>query len=219
MFKTADILDLSHTLAGVELAQFVYPFEAVPHIGEIILNVIATLPKDFIEISEGVYAHRSAEISPSAHISPLTIIGANTEVRHGAFVRGSAIIGDNCVIGNSTEIKNSILFDGVQAPHFNYIGDSILGYRVHTGAGVILSNLKCDKSPVSINSDGGRFYTGFKKLGSVLGDFTEVGCNSVLNPGTVTGRGVRIYPLSSVRGVVPFDEIYKSEKSIQIKKQ
>ena len=218
MFKTVDILDLSHTLAGVELSQFIYPFEIVPHIGEIILDIIATLPKDYVEISDGVYAHKSAKIAPTARIAPLCIIGANTEVRHGAFIRGSALIGDNCVVGNSTEIKNSILFDCVQSPHFNYIGDSILGYRAHTGAGVILSNLKSDKTSVSINLGGEKFYTGLKKLGSVLGDCTEVGCNSVLNPGTLTGRGVRIYPLSCVRGMVPSHSIYKNERIIPIKK-
>ena len=219
MFKTVDILDLSHSLAGVELSQFIYPFECVPHIGEIILSLISRIPKDYNLISEGVYAHRSAKISPSAQILPLTVIGANTEVRQGAFIRGNCLIGDGCVIGNSTEIKNSILFDGVQAPHFNYIGDSVLGYRAHTGAGVILSNLKSDKTSVSINLGGERFYTGLKKLGSVLGDFTEVGCNSVLNPGTITGRGVRIYPLSSVRGIVPSNTIYKNGITVPNKKQ
>ena len=217
MFKTSDILDLSHSLAGVELSQFIYPFEAVPHISEIIMNLISSLSKDYIEISEGVYAHRNAKIAPSAKIEPVTVIGANTEIRHGAFIRGNALIGDNCVVGNSTEIKNSILFDGVQAPHFNYIGDSILGYRAHTGAGVILSNLKSDKTSVSINCGGERFYTGLKKLGSILGDNTEVGCNSVLNPGTLTGRGVRIYPLSSVRGIIPAHSIFKNGKTVPIK--
>lgn len=218
MFKTIDILDLSHSLAGVELSQFVYPFEVVPHIGEIILKLIATLPKEYIEISDGVYAHRSAEIAPTASIAPLTVIGANTEVRHGAFIRGNALIGDNCVIGNSTEVKNSVLFDGVQAPHFNYIGDSILGYRAHTGAGAIFSNVKSDKTSVSINLGGERFYTGLKKLGSIVGDGTEVGCNSVLNPGTMTGRGVRIYPLSCVRGVIPSHSIYKNDRIIAIRR-
>ena len=217
MFKTSDILDLSHSLAGVELSQFIYPFEAVPHIGEIIMKIISVLPKEYVEISDGVYAHKSAKISPSAQIEPITIIGANTQVRHGAFIRGNALVGDNCVVGNSTEIKNSILFDGVQAPHFNYIGDSILGYRAHTGAGVILSNLKSDKTSVSINCNGEKFYTGLKKLGSVLGDNTEVGCNSVLNPGTVTGKGVRIYPLSCVRGIVAANSIYKEGRVVPIK--
>lgn len=217
MFKTTEILDLSHSLAGVELSQFIYPFEGVPHIGEIIMKIISALPKEYIEISDGVYAHKSAKISPSAQIEPLTIIGANTQIRHGAYIRGNALIGDNCVVGNSTEIKNSILFDGVQAPHFNYIGDSILGYRAHTGAGVILSNLKSDKTSVSINCNGEKFYTGLKKLGSVLGDNTEVGCNSVLNPGTVTGKGVRIYPLSCVRGIVASNCIYKEGRVVPIK--
>lgn len=218
MFKTVDILDLSHSLAGASLAQFVYPFEAVPHIGEIIMQIICGLSGEYVRISDGVYAHKSAQIAPSAKIEPLTVIGAETQVRQGAFIRGRALIGDNCVIGNSTEIKNSILFDGVQAPHFNYIGDSILGYRAHAGAGAILSNLKCDKTAVSINCNHGeKFYTGLKKLGSILGDNTEVGCNSVLNPGTVTGRGVRIYPLSSVRGVIPARSIYKEGKAFPIK--
>ncbi|MCH5148294.1 MAG: UDP-N-acetylglucosamine pyrophosphorylase [Clostridiales bacterium] len=218
MFKTSDILDLSHTLAGVELSQFIYPFEIIPHIGEIIMKVICALPKEYIRIFDGVYAHKSAKISQSVQIEPLTIIGANTQVRQGAFIRGRALIGSNCVVGNSTEIKNSILFDGVQAPHFNYIGDSILGYRAHTGAGVILSNLKSDKTSVSIDVSGEKFYTGLKKLGAILGDCTEVGCNSVLNPGTVTGKGVRIYPLSCVRGIVPANSIYKEGKIIPIKR-
>ncbi|MCH5142169.1 MAG: UDP-N-acetylglucosamine pyrophosphorylase [Clostridiales bacterium] len=217
MFKTSDILDLSHTFAGVELSQFIYPFEIIPHIGEIIMKAICALPREYIRIFDGVYAHKSAKISPNAQIEPLTIIGANTQIRHGAFIRGKALIGDNCVVGNSTEIKNSILFDGVQAPHFNYIGDSILGYRAHTGAGVILSNLKSDKTSVSIDVGGEKFYTGLKKLGSILGDYTEVGCNSVLNPGTVTGKGVRIYPLSCVRGIVPANSIYKEGRIIPIK--
>ena len=217
MLKTYDILDLSRSLAGVELAQFIYPFEGVPHIGEIIMKLICTLPKGYTRISDGVYAHKSAKIASTAQIDPLTVIGANTQIRHGAFIRGSALIGDNCVIGNSTEIKNSILFDGVQAPHFNYIGDSILGYKAHIGAGAILSNLKCDKTSVSINLGGEKFYTGLKKLGSILGDNTEVGCNSVLNPGTVTGRGVRIYPLSCVRGVIPAQSIYKNGSTVPIK--
>lgn len=217
MFKTSDILDLSHTLAGVELAQFTYPFEGVPHISDIVIKLICTLHKNYVRISNGVYVHKSAKIAPTAQIEPLTIIGANTQIRHGAFIRGSALIGDNCVVGNSTEIKNSILFDGVQAPHFNYVGDSILGFRAHIGAGVILSNLKCDKTSVSINLGSEKFYTGLKKLGSVLGDYTEVGCNSVLNPGTLTGRGVRIYPLSSVRGIVPSYSIFKDGKTIPVK--
>lgn len=217
MFKTSDILDLSHTFAGVELSQFIYPFEIIPHIGEIIMKAICALPKEYIRIFDGVYAHKSAKISQSAKIEPLTVIGANTQIRHGAFIRGKALIGDNCVVGNSTEIKNSILFDGVQAPHFNYIGDSILGYRAHTGAGVILSNLKSDKTSVSIDCNGEKFYTGLKKLGAILGDYTEVGCNSVLNPGTVTGKGVRIYPLSCVRGIVPAQSIYKEGRIIPIK--
>ena len=217
MFKTVELLNLSHSLAGAELSQFIYPFEGIPHIGEIIMKLICILPKSYTRISDGVYAHKSAKIAPSAKIEPLTIIGANTQIRHGAFIRGNTLIGDDCVVGNSTEIKNSILFDGVQAPHFNYIGDSILGYRAHTGAGVILSNLKSDRTSVSINSGGEKFYTGLKKLGSILGDNTEVGCNSVLNPGTVTGRGVRIYPLSCVRGVIPARSIYKEGKTIPIK--
>ncbi len=218
MFKTVDILDLTHTLAGEELSKFAYPFEAVPHIGEIILKIIAAFPRDYVEISSGVFAHKNAKISPSAKILAPSVIGADTEIRHCAYIRGNALLGDGCVVGNSTEIKNAILFDGVQAPHFNYIGDSILGYRTHTGAGVILSNVKADKTPVSIDCGGERFYTGQKKLGSVLGDYSEIGCNSVLNPGTLTGRGVRVYPLSCVRGIVPSDSIYKNGSIIPIKK-
>lgn len=217
MFKTAEILDLTHTLAGAELEKFIYPFEAVPHIGEIISSIIKDLPVEFIEISKGVYAHRTAKISPSAEILPPCVIGAGTEVRHCAYIRGNALIGDNCVVGNCTEIKNSVLFDGVQTPHFNYIGDSILGYKAHTGAGVVLSNVKSDKTHVSISCNGERFYTGFKKLGSVLGDCVEVGCNSVLNPGTVIGRGTAVYPLSCVRGVIPADSIFKNGVTVRKK--
>ena len=203
MFKTEDLFDLTHTLAAAALKNFTYPFEAVPHIRDIILRLAFDLPAEFVMIKEGVFVHPTAKIAPTAEICSPAIIGANVEIRHCAYIRGSALIGDGCVVGNSTEIKNAILFDGVQLPHFNYAGDSILGYCVHAGAGVIFSNVRGDKRDVMVDlGDGNKYYTGFKKLGSIVGDFTEIGCNSVLNPGTVTRKNTRILPLSSIKGFV-----------------
>jgi NDP-sugar pyrophosphorylase family protein len=164
---------------------------------------------DFIEISPQVWVHKTAKVFPSAYLGAPCIIGANTEVRHCAFIRGSALVGENCVVGNSAELKNVILFDNVQVPHYNYVGDSILGYKAHMGAGSITSNVKSDKSLVVIHSDP-EIPTGIKKVGAMLGDHVEVGCNSVLNPGTVIGRNSSVYPLSCVRGVVPANSIYKT---------
>ena len=161
-------------------------------------------------LGENVWVHVSARIAPTAFIGAPCIIGADTEVRHCAFIRGSALIGSGCVVGNSVEVKNAIIFDNVQVPHYNYVGDSILGYRSHMGAGSITSNVKSDKSLVVVKNEGEMIETGLKKFGAMLGDFVEVGCNSVLNPGTVIGRGTNIYPLSCVRGVVPPQSIYKT---------
>ena len=218
MVKIQDLYDLSHTLAGDYLAGFTYPWEALKGIKEMILTLGKTLEKtEYTEIAPQVWAHVTAKIAPSASVTGPCIIGAGTEVRHCAFIRGSALVGENCVVGNSTELKNVILFDNVQVPHFNYVGDSILGYRSHMGAGAITSNVKSDKSLVTIKCDPPVF-TGIKKVGAMLGDFVEVGCNSVLNPGTVIGRHSAVYPTSCVRGVVPENCIYKKNDIIVAKK-
>ena len=174
-----------------------------------ILALGRQLPEDYDEITPQVWVHRTAQIAPTAYLGSPCIIGANTEVRHGAFIRGSVLVGENCVVGNSVELKNVILFDNVQVPHYNYVGDSILGYKAHMGAGSVTSNVKSDKSPVVIHGETD-VPTGLKKVGAMLGDFVEVGCNSVLNPGTVIGRNSQIYPLSSVRGTIPAGCIYKT---------
>ena len=213
MVKTASLYDLSHTLAKDYLQQFTYPWEALGGITELIRTLGAALPDEYKEISPEVWVHSSATVAPTAFLGAPCIIGAKTEVRHGAFVRGSALVGEGCVVGNSVELKNVILFDGVQVPHYNYVGDSILGYKAHMGAGSITSNVKSDKSLVVIHGDE-PIETGRKKVGAMLGDFVEVGCNSVLNPGTVIGRESNVYPLSSVRGVIPARSIYKASGKI-----
>ena len=210
--KTAELFDLSRTQAADYLKKFTYPWEALSGIKDFILSLGAVLNKDeYTEVAPCVWVHKTAEISPSAYVGAPCIIGENTEVRHCAFIRGSALVGNNCVVGNSTELKNVILFDNVQVPHYNYVGDSILGYKSHMGAGSITSNVKSDKSLVAVNSCSEKIATGLKKFGAVLGDFVEVGCNSVLNPGTVIGRNSNVYPLSCVRGYIPADSIYKTE--------
>ena len=213
-----DIFDIEKTVAKTLLLKYKSPWEALPHIKEFILTLAPTLDKEiFTEVKPTVWIAKSAVISPSADISGPCIIGENTEVRHSAFIRGSVIVGKNCVVGNSTEMKNSIVFDSVQIPHYNYVGDSILGYRSHLGAGVVTSNVKSDKSPVSIKNGRDKIETGLKKFGAILGDFVEVGCNSVLCPGTVIGRNTTVYPLSLVRGFVPENSIFKSAENIVIK--
>lgn len=204
------LYDLSHTLAKDYLQQFTYPWEALGGITELICTLGAGLPADeYTEISPQVWVHNTASVAPTAFLGAPCIIGAKTEVRHCAFVRGSALVGEGCVVGNSVELKNVILFDGVQVPHYNYVGDSILGYKAHMGAGSITSNVKSDKSLVVIHGSV-QIPTGRKKVGAMLGDFVEVGCNSVLNPGTVIGRQSNVYPLSCVRGVVPANSIFKT---------
>ena len=204
-----DLYDLAHTLAAGYLSGFTYPWEALKGIKEMILALGPSLGEDYREIAEGVWVHKTAQIAPTAYLGAPCIIGADTEVRHCAFIRGSALVGQNCVVGNSVELKNVILFDGVQVPHYNYVGDSILGHKAHMGAGSITSNVKSDKSLVVIHGEE-QIPTEQKKVGAMLGDFVEVGCNSVLNPGTVIGRNSSVYPLSCVRGVVPADSIYKT---------
>lgn len=204
-----ELFDLSHTLAGEFLARFSYPWEALDGIRAFILSLGPALGGEYMQITPSVWVHRSAVIAPTAFLGGPCIIGPDTEVRHCAFIRGCALVGANCVVGNSVELKNAILFDGVQTPHYNYVGDSVLGYRSHMGAGSITSNVKSDRSPVVVRSDP-PIETGRKKFGAMLGDFVEVGCNAVLNPGTVVGRRTSIYPLNCVRGVIPADSVVKS---------
>ncbi len=209
--KIAEMYDLEHTLAKEYLQSFTYPWEALKGIKDLILNLGAALPKDeYDEVSPSVWVHKSAKVAPTAYLGSPCIIGANTEVRHCAFIRGSALVGENCVVGNSVELKNVILFDNVQTPHYNYVGDSILGYKSHMGAGSITSNVKSDKTLVVVKNGEEKIETGLKKMGAMLGDFVEVGCNSVLNPGTVIGCNTNVYPLSCVRGVVKANSIYKT---------
>ena len=208
------------TLAWEYLSQFTYPWEALDGVKQMILELGKTIPKDrYDEISEGVWVAKTAKIAPSASIGSPAIIGENTEVRQCAFIRGSALVGADCVVGNSVELKNCILFDGVQVPHFNYVGDSILGYRSHMGAGAVTSNVKSDQTPVTVRANGEAIPTGRKKFGAMLGDFVEVGCNSVLNPGTVIGSHSNVYPLSSVRGYVPSNSIHKSGDNVVKKRE
>ncbi|MCI8915897.1 MAG: UDP-N-acetylglucosamine pyrophosphorylase [Oscillospiraceae bacterium] len=208
--NTTGLFDLSHTLAGDYLARFEYPWQALDGIKDLILSLGPALGEDYEERAPQVWAHETAKIAPTAFLGAPCIIGPRTEVRHCAFIRGSALVGAGCVVGNSVELKNVILFDGVQVPHYNYVGDSILGYRSHMGAGSITSNVKSDKTPVAVKNEGWTVETGRKKFGAILGDCVEVGCNSVLNPGTVVGPRTNIYPLSCVRGAVPGDSFYKT---------
>ena len=211
MLKTKDLYDLSHTLGAELLEKTEYPWEALSGIGELILRLGKQLPRDeYEEVSENVWIARDAVIYPNNYIGGPCIIGHRTEVRPGAFVRGNALVGDDCVVGNSTELKNVILFDNVQVPHYNYVGDSILGYRSHMGAGSITSNVKSDKKLIVVHCGEEKTETGLKKIGAMLGDRVEVGCNSVLNPGTVVGRDSSIYPTSCVRGTVPEGYIWKN---------
>ncbi len=206
-----DLFNLDHTITKDYLSNFNYPWEALSGIKELVIELGKKLDKkEYIEKEPNVWVHKTAKVFPTAYLGAPVIIGANTEVRHCAFVRGSAIVGDNCVIGNSVELKNVIIFDNVQVPHYNYVGDSILGYKSHMGAGSITSNVKSDKTLVIIHNEGNNIETCIKKIGAFLGDEVEVGCNSVLNPGTIIGKNSNIYPLSSVRGCVPPKSIYKN---------
>ena len=212
---TRALLDLSHSLAGGWLAGFAFPWEALDGIKEFILTLGPQLePEGYEQREPGVWVHRTAKVAPTAFLGSPCIIGPETEVRHCAFIRGSALVGAGCVVGNSVELKNVILFDSVQTPHYNYVGDSILGFKSHMGAGSITSNVKSDKTLVVVRNGEERLETGRKKFGAILGDHVEVGCNSVLNPGTVVGRNSRVYPLSSVRGAVPPESIFKGPGNI-----
>ena len=210
MITTLQLYDLNHSLAGVYLAGFAYPWQALKGIKDLILNLGPTLGEAYTEVAPAVWVHHTAVIAPTAYLGAPCIIGAGTEVRHCAYIRGSALVGENCVVGNSVELKNVILFDNVQVPHYNYVGDSILGYKSHMGAGAVTSNVKSDKTLVTVRSGDERIETGLKKFGAMLGDHVEVGCNSVLNPGTVIGRHSNVYPTSCVRGVVPENSIWKN---------
>lgn len=210
MIRTMDLYDLGHTMAADYLAQYEYPWQALKGISELISVLGTELGDDYTEISPEVWVHKTAVIAPTAYIGAPCIIGAGTQVRHCAFIRGSALVGEDCVVGNSVELKNVILFDKVQVPHFNYVGDSILGYKSHLGAGSVTSNFKSDASQVTISNGSEKIVTGLRKIGALMGDFVEVGCNSVLNPGTVVGKNTTIYPTSCVRGVVPGGHIWKT---------
>lgn len=217
--EISNLLDLSHTLAGDYLKQFQYPWQALDGIKELILTLGAGLsPEEYDQPQPNIWVHKTATVAPTAYLGAPCIIGPETEVRHCAFIRGSALVGEHCVVGNSVELKNVILFDNVQTPHYNYVGDSILGYKSHMGAGSITSNVKSDKTLVVVRCNGEEFHTGLKKFGAMLGDNVEVGCNSVLNPGTVIGRDSNIYPTSMVRGFVPANSIYKTRTEISEKR-
>lgn len=211
--------DLTKTIASELFEDIEYPWEALNKIGDFIIKLGKTLSlDDYEKIGSNVWIAKSAHITPTAYIHGPAIICSNAEVRHNAFIRGNAIVGENAVVGNSTELKNVILFDNVQVPHYNYVGDSILGYKAHLGAGAITSNVKSDKSLISISYEDNKIETNLKKVGAMLADNVEVGCNSVLNPGTVIGRNSNIYPLSMVRGYIKADSIYKKQGEV-IQKQ
>ena len=213
--EVSALFDLSHTLAYKLLHAVTYPWQALPKIGEFIEQLGPTLFKEeYEEVGEKVWISKTAKVAPTACLNGPVIVGPGTEIRHCAFIRGKALIGANCVVGNSTELKNVILFDNVQVPHYNYVGDSILGYRAHMGAGSITSNVKSDKSLVVLKVEGQYIETGLKKFGAMIGDFVEVGCNSVLNPGAIVGKNSNIYPLSMVRGYVPPYRIYKNRNDV-----
>lgn len=219
MVTIQELYDLEHTQAKSYLSQFTYPWEALKGIKDFIVQLGSTLGNDYQEVSPQVWVHRTATVAPTAYLGAPCIIGAGTEVRHCAFIRGSALVGENCVVGNSVELKNVILFDNVQTPHYNYVGDSILGYKSHMGAGSVTSNVKSDKTLVVVKDGKEQIPTGLKKFGAMLGDYVEVGCNSVLNPGTVVGRHTNIYPTSCVRGVVPANHIWKTGGVVVAKHQ
>ena len=218
MLKTTDLYDLRHSAAGDYLSKFEYPWQALKGIKDLILDLGSRLGDDYREVAPSVWVHHTAVVAPTAYLGAPCIIGAGTEVRHCAFVRGSALVGENCVVGNSVELKNVILFDNVQVPHYNYVGDSILGYKAHMGAGSVTSNVKSDKTLVIVKNGEEKMETGLKKFGAMLGDFVEVGCNSVLNPGTVIGRNSNVYPTSCVRGMVEENCIWKNS-GIVVKKE
>lgn len=213
--KISELYDLSHSMAGQWLSQFTYPWEALSGISAMIRELGEKLPADeFDRVADDVWVHKTAKVAPTAHLGGPLIVCAEAEIRHCAFIRGSALVGEGAVVGNSTELKNVILFDKVQVPHYNYVGDSILGFKAHMGAGSITSNVKSDKLLVKVHAQDGDIETGIKKFGAMIGDMVEIGCGSVLNPGTVIGRESNVYPLSSVRGCVDGKYIYKRQGEI-----
>ena len=219
MTEIKELFDLEKTIAAPLFADKTYPWEVLDEIKPFILKLGESLdPAEYDHPSEGVWVAKDAKVFPSAYLGAPCIIDHGAEVRHCAFIRGSAIVGKNAVVGNSVELKNVVLFDNVQTPHYNYVGDSVLGYKAHMGAGSITSNVKSDKTLVVVKDPEGHIETGRKKFGAMLGDFVEVGCNSVLNPGTVVGRSSNIYPTSCVRGVIPANSIYKDKEHIVPKK-
>nr|WP_302629495.1 UDP-N-acetylglucosamine pyrophosphorylase [uncultured Eubacterium sp.] len=219
MYKIKDLYDLNETIAAELFEGKEYPWEVLADIGDFILELGNKLPKDeFTKKGDNIWIHKSVTIAPTATLNGPLIIDEGTEVRPGAFIRGKAIVGKNCVVGNSTELKNVVLFNTVQVPHYNYVGDSILGTHSHMGAGSITSNVKSDKTLVVVKDGDERIETGLKKIGAMLGDYVEVGCNSVLNPGTMIGRHTNVYPLSCVRGVIPENSIFKNKDEIVSKK-
>ena len=219
MYTTKNLFDLEHTIAKEYLEKYEYPWEALPEIKNFIRELIEKLEKnEYKEYGKDVWVHNSATIAPTADLNGPAIIGPKSEIRHCAYIRGNAIIGEGCVIGNSCEVKNAVIFDKSQVPHFNYVGDSILGFHAHMGAGSIVSNLKSDGKNVTIRDGDKKVVTNLRKFGAIIGDNVEVGCNSVLNPGTVVGKNSNIYPLARVRGLVPERSIYKDEDNIVEKK-
>lgn len=218
--STKELFDLTKSISAPLLSDCKYPWEALPKIKSFILELGPQLNKnEYDYIGNDIWIGKNVTIDPSAVIRGPAIIGSDTEIRPSAFIRGSVIIGHGCVIGNSCELKNAIIFDKVQIPHFNYIGDSILGFSSHTGAGAITSNVKSDRSLVTVKNGDEKICTGLKKFGAMLGDYVEIGCNSVLNPGTIIGKNTNVYPLSSVRGTVPPNSIYKSSDKIVEKRK
>ncbi|MDO5124276.1 MAG: UDP-N-acetylglucosamine pyrophosphorylase [Eubacteriales bacterium] len=213
--KSVNLFDFSKTIARELFESAEYPWELLPKISEYIVKLGETLPSDrFDKIGENIWVAKSAKVAPTASLNGPLIIDEEAEIRHCAFIRGNAIVGKCSVVGNSTELKNCILFDCTQTPHYNYVGDSIYGYKAHTGAGVIASNLKSDKSLVTVNFRGEKVPTGVKKFGAMIGDYGDIGCNTVMNPGTVIGRGTSVYPLSFVRGYVEENSIYKKQGEV-----
>lgn len=219
MLTISKLFDLSHTQAAEYLRGFTYPWEALAGLKDYILALGEKLDQDYVQSVAGVWLHKTAAVAATAYLGAPCIIGPETEVRHGAFIRGSALVGKNCVVGNSVELKNVILFDNVQTPHYNYVGDSILGYKAHMGAGSITSNVRSDKQLVVLREGDEHMETGRKKVGAMLGDYVEIGCNSVLNPGSIVGRNSIVYPLSCVRGTVPENSIWKTGGIITERRQ
>lgn len=214
MYSIEDLYDLEHTIAAEYLSRYTYPWEALEGIKELILKLGPSLGEEYEEREEHVWVHKSAKVYPTAWLGAPCIIGPDTEVRPGAFIRGSALVGRDCVVGNSTELKNVILFDHVQVPHYNYVGDSILGYHAHMGAGSITSNVKADNKNVVIKNGEEHVDSGRRKVGAFLGNYADVGCNAVCNPGTVIGPHTNVYPTTCVRGVIPADSILKNSGEV-----